>query len=262
MNDKNYYKSDKNNYKYDNDVVVGRNPVVEALKSDRQVETVYIVKTATGNGFGKIVALAKQKGVVIKHVDVKKIDALSAGVNHQGVAAVCAVANYADIEDLFSSAEAKNEDPFFIICDEVEDPHNLGAIMRTAEAAGAHGIIIPKRRSAGLTQIVHKTSAGATNVMPVCRVSNLAQTIKDLKKRGLWIYCADMGGKNYSETDYAGPIALIIGSEGNGVARIIKELSDFVVSIPMCGKINSLNASVSAGIIIYEVLKQKLNRNK
>ncbi len=249
---------DNNKYKYDNDIVVGRNPVIEALKSDRQIDTVYIVKTAANNGMGKIVALAKQKGVVIKHVDVKKIDALSGGVNHQGVAALCAVADYAELSDLFKIALSKNEEPFFVICDEIEDPHNLGAIMRTAEAAGVHGIIIPKRRSVGLTQIVHKTSAGATNVLPVCRVSNLAQTIKELKKQGVWIYAADMDGENYSKVDYTGAIALVIGSEGNGVSRIIKELSDFVVSIPMCGKINSLNASVSAGIVIYEVLKQKL----
>ena len=178
--------------------------------------------------------------------------------NHQGVAAYAAAHKYAEVEDIFALAEERGEEPFIIICDEIEDPHNLGAIIRTAETTGVHGIIIPKRRNASLSYAVGKTSAGAIEYVPVARVGNLASTIDDLKKRGLWVYTADMDGSNWCETDFSGGVALIVGSEGNGVSRLIKEKSDFVVSLPMRGKITSLNASVAAGILMYEVARQRL----
>ena len=206
---------------------------------------------------GRIIAECKEKGVVIKEVDKKKLDFMCGQGNHQGVAAYAAVHEYSSVEDIFALAEERGEAPFIILCDELEDPHNLGAIIRTAETAGAHGVIIPKRRNASLTWAVGKASAGAVEYVPVARVGNLASTIDDLKKRGLWVYTADMDGQNWCETDFSGPVALVVGSEGNGVSRLIREKSDFVVSLPMKGKITSLNASVAAGILMYEVSRQR-----
>lgn len=239
------------------DVIAGRNAVMEALKTERQIDTLYLLQTAGGGSLGKIVAKAKEKRIVIKQVTAQKLDALSGGVNHQGVVAVVSVAEYVSLEDILKIAKDREEAPFLIICDEIEDPHNLGAIIRTAEAAGAHGVIIPKRRSATLTQTVYKTSAGAASVLPVCRVSNLKQAINALKKEQIWIYSADMDGAPWCQVDYAGGAALVIGSEGKGVSRLIKEQSDFVVSLPMNGQINSLNASVAAGILMYEIARQR-----
>ena len=207
---------------------------------------------------GRIIAECKEKGVVIKEVDKKKLDFMCGQGNHQGIAAYAAVHEYSSVEDIFALAEERGEAPFIILCDELEDPHNLGAIIRTAETAGAHGVIIPKRRNASLTWAVGKASAGAVEYVPVARVGNLASTIDDLKKRGLWVYTADMDGQNWCETDFSGPVALVVGSEGNGVSRLIREKSDFVVSLPMRGKITSLNASVAAGILMYEVSRQRL----
>lgn len=242
----------------DSNLIIGRNAVSEALRSGRNIDTLLVVRGERNGSVGRIIAECKGKGVVIKEVDKKKLDFMCGQGNHQGVAAYAAVHEYSSVEDIFALAEERGEAPFIILCDELEDPHNLGAIIRTAETAGAHGVIIPKRRNASLTWAVGKASAGAVEYVPVARVGNLASTIDDLKKRGLWVYTADMDGQNWCETDFSGPVALVVGSEGNGVSRLIKEKSDFVVSLPMRGKITSLNASVAAGILMYEVSRQRL----
>lgn len=242
----------------DSNLIIGRNAVSEALRSGRNIDTLLVVRGERNGSVGRIISECKEKGVVIKEVDRKKLDFMCGQGNHQGVAAYAAVHEYSSVEDIFALAEERGEAPFIILCDELEDPHNLGAIIRTAETAGVHGIIIPKRRNASLTWAVGKASAGAVEYVPVARVGNLSSTIDDLKKRGLWVYTADMDGQNWCETDFSGPVALVVGSEGNGVSRLIKEKSDFVVSLPMRGKITSLNASVAAGILMYEVSRQRL----
>lgn len=252
-NDKNHASSDKPFH----DAVIGRNAVSEALRSGRAIDTIYIQRGMRTGSILQIIARAKEKGIAIKDADVKKLDHMSGGQNHQGIAAICAVKDFAQLEDIFLLAEDRQEPPFVIVCDELEDPHNLGAILRTAECAGAHGVIIPKRRSVGLTYSVGKASAGAVEYVPVVRVSNLPDTLNRLKDQGLWIYAADMDGKLWCETDFSGPLALVIGSEGNGVGRLVKERSDFIVSLPVKGKINSLNASVAAGVICYEIARQR-----
>lgn len=239
------------------DMIVGRNAVLEALKSGRALENVNIVRGDIKGSILQIIAMAKEKGIPIKEVSPAKLDAMCGGGNHQGVIAVASAHPYAALEDLFQLAQERGEKPFFILCDELEDPHNLGAVIRTAEAAGAHGVIIPKRRTVGLTPAVYKASAGAVEYLPVVRVANLSSAIQELKERGVWIYAADMGGKNWCEMDYTGPLALVVGSEGKGVGRLIRENSDFIVSMPMRGKVNSLNASVAAGILMYEVARQR-----
>lgn len=238
-------------------LIIGRNAVAEALKSGRVIDTLLVANGEKGGSIGRIIADCKKNGIVIKEVDRKKLDAMCSGSAHQGVAAYAAAHSYAEVDDIFALARERGEAPFIIICDELEDPHNLGAIIRSAEAGGVHGIIIPKRRNASLSYVVGKASAGAVEYVPVARVSNLASTIEELKKRGVWIYTADMDGENWCEVDYSGGVGLVIGSEGNGVSRLIKEKSDFTVSLPMKGKINSLNASVAAGILIYEVSRQR-----
>lgn len=240
------------------DLIIGRNAVSEALKSERAIDTLLVVKGERNGSIGRIIAECKDKGIVIKEVDKKKLDFMCGQGNHQGVAAWAAVHEYAELEDIFALAEERGEEPFIIICDELEDPHNLGAIIRTAECTGAHGVIIPKRRNASLTWAVGKASAGAVEYVPVVRVGNLASTLEELKKRGLWVYCADMDGSNWCQTDFSGGVALVVGSEGSGVSRLIKEKSDFVLSLPMRGKITSLNASVAASIVMYEVARQRL----
>lgn len=240
------------------DLIIGRNAVSEALRSERVIDTLLVARGERNGSIGRIIAECRDKNIVVKEVDKKKLDFLCGQGNHQGIAAYAAAHEYAEVEDIFALAQERGEDPFIIICDEIEDPHNLGAIIRTAETTGVHGIIIPKRRNASLSYAVGKTSAGAVEYVPVARVGNLAGTIEDLKKRGLWVYTADMDGQNWCETDFSGPVALIVGSEGNGVSRLIKEKSDFVVSLPMRGKITSLNASVAAGILMYEVARQRL----
>ncbi|MBQ3149913.1 MAG: 23S rRNA (guanosine(2251)-2'-O)-methyltransferase RlmB [Clostridia bacterium] len=241
-----------------NDLIIGRNSVLEAIQSGREIDSVMIARGERSGSIGKIVSLCKQNNIVIKDVDSKKLDFLCSHSNHQGVVATAAAHAYAELDDIFESAEKKGEAPFIIVCDEVEDPHNLGAIIRSAEAAGAHGIIVPKRRSASLTYAVSKTSAGALEYMPVVRVANIASTLDDLKKRGIWVYAADMDGELWCDTDMGGAVALVIGSEGKGVGRLVREKCDFIVSLPMKGKINSLNASVAAGILMFEVSRQRL----
>ncbi len=236
-------------------IICGRNPVIEAIKSGMSIDTVYV--SGHGGILGKINSMAKDAGAVVKVVNNQKLDQLSCGRAHQGVAAAASCAEYASLEDILAVSEKKGTNPFIIICDEIEDPHNLGAIIRTAEAAGADGIIIPKRRSASLNATVFKTSAGAASWLPVARVSNLASAVDELKKRGVWIYGTDASGESYESTDLKGSIALVIGSEGFGMGRLIKEKCDFLLRLPMNGKITSLNASVAAGIFMYEAVRQR-----
>lgn len=237
-------------------MIIGRNPVIEALKADRQIDAIYINPQATGS-VTLICKLAKEKGIPVKQVTDVKLNNMTKGASHQGVVAMGACAQYVDAERLLQIAREKGEDPFIIICDEIEDPHNLGAIIRTAEAAGAHGIIIPKRRSASLNYTVFKTSAGAASWLPVARASNLASTVDMLKKNGVWIYGTDGNGESYYSVRLEGPIGLVIGSEGFGISRLMKEKCDFLLSLPMLGKITSLNASVAAGIFMYEIVRQR-----
>ena len=239
----------------DEQVIYGRNAVTEALLSGRSIDTVYIQKSA--KGLGKIISLAKDAGAVVKDANDEKLNTLSEGGKHGGVAAVLAAAEYATVDDLLKVAEEKGEPPFIIIADEIQDPHNLGALIRTAEAAGAHGIIIPKRRSAGLTSTVYKTSAGAANWLKVARVSNLVETINDLKKKNIWVYGAEADGQPFHKADLSGAVALVIGSEGFGLGRLVRESCDMILSIDMYGKVNSLNASVSGGILMYEVVRHR-----
>ncbi len=235
------------------DLLIGRNAVTEALKSDREIDTLILMRNNNNPALSRLASMAKEKGAVVKEVDSKKLDFMCGGANHQGVAAYVAVHEYASVEDIFAYAEEKGEPPFIVVCDEIEDPHNLGAIIRTAECAGVHGVIIPKRRSASLNFTVGKTSAGALEYMRVARVSNLASTIDELKEKGCWVYGADMDGTDYKKTDFSGAVVLVIGSEGKGIGKLIRQKCDAIVSLPMKGNINSLNASVAAGILMYEV---------
>ena len=239
------------------DVMIGRNAVSEALRVGRQIDSILVARGSRTGSLSVITARAREKGIPVKEVDSKKLDHLCGGANHQGVAAIAAVKEYVSLDQLFQEAEEKGEAPFFILCDELEDPHNLGAILRTAECAGAHGVIIPQRRSVGLTFAVGKALAGAVEYVPVCRVANMAACIDELKKRGVWIYAADMDGEPWCQVDFTGAVGLVIGSEGFGVSRLVREKSDFVISLPMRGKINSLNASVACGVVCYEIARQR-----
>ena len=238
-------------------VIAGRNAVAEALKSGHAIDSIYVARGDRSGSLGMLIAKAKKLGIAVKEADSVKLDHLSAGAVHQGVVAVAAAKAYASVDDIFALAESRHEQPFLILADGLEDPHNLGAILRVAECAGAHGVIIPKRRSVGLTVAVGKASAGAVEYVPVARVTNLADTIDELKRRGVWVYAADLNGQTWCETDYSGPAAVVIGSEGFGVSRLIREKADAVISLPMLGKINSLNASVACGIICYEIVRQR-----
>lgn len=239
-------------------IIEGRNAVIEALRAGRAVDKVYIAKGETDATLGHIASAAREAGAVVVEADKRKLDAMSVTRAHQGVIALTSVKSYVSIDDILDFAKSRGEPPLLVICDEITDPHNLGAIIRTAECAGAHGIVIPKRRSAGLTAIVSKTSAGAVEYMAVSRVANITAAIKELKRKGVWIYGAASGGECVLwETDLTGPSALVIGSEGGGLSRLVEENCDFRIRIPMAGKITSLNASVSASIILYEALKQR-----
>lgn len=236
-------------------IIVGRNPVTEALRSGREIDKLMV--SSEEGSMKKILALAKERRIPVMKVEKSAIDRIAEGKAHQGVAAYVSAYAYAELEDIFRIAEERGEDPFIIILDNLEDPHNLGAIMRTAECAGAHGIIIPKRRACGLTEVVAKASAGAIEYMPCVKVTNIAQTIEGLKERGIWVAACDMGGQEYYKADLKGKLAVVIGSEGFGISRLVKEKCDFVVSMPMVGRITSLNASNAAAVIIYEVRKQR-----
>lgn len=235
----------------------GRNPVLEALNHDKPIDKIIVKKGGIEGTLKVIVAKAREKGIIVQEVDKEKMALISKSNNNQGVVALCPAHEYCELSDIIANARAKNEDPFIILCDEITDPHNLGAIIRTADAVGAHGVVIPKRRAVGLTAIVSKTSAGALEFVPVARVTNMARTIDEIKKENIWVACADMAGREYFKSDLKGAIALVIGNEGSGVSDLVKKKCDFTVGIPMYGSIDSLNASVSAGLIMYEVVRQR-----
>lgn len=235
----------------------GRNSILEVLRSGRDIEKIMVARGNVEGTIKRIVAMAAEKGVVIQEVSRQKLDEISQTKNHQGVIAIVSAHNYVEVDDILAVAKERQEDPFLLLLDGITDPHNLGAILRTAECAGVHGVVIPKRRSVGLNATVGKTSAGALEYMPVAGVTNIVKTMEYLKKQGLWIACADMKGLDHFDTNMKGALALVIGSEGDGVSRLVKENCDFTVSIPMYGKISSLNASVAAGLLMYEVVRQR-----
>ena len=240
-------------------VIEGRNAVLEALRAGTALDKVYLQKGETDKTLGHIASKSRAAGAVVVEADRRKLDAMSQTHAHQGVIALAAARAYASVEDILQAAADKGEPPLLVVCDELSDPHNLGAVIRTAECAGAHGVIIPKRRSAGLTAVVAKTSAGAVAHVPVARVPNLPALLKDLKKQGLWVFGADAGGSTpLYEADLKGPAAIVIGSEGSGMSRLVSETCDFLISIPMRGKLNSLNASAAAAILLYEAVRQRL----
>lgn len=243
--------------RYEEFTIEGRNAVIEAFRAGKPIDKLLILDGAQDGPIQTIKREAKKHGTLVKFVTNERLDQLSETGKHQGVIAYMAAYEYAQVEDILAAARAKNEPPFVILLDNIEDPHNLGAIIRTANLAGAHGVIIPKNRAAGLTATVAKASAGALNYTPVARVTNLSKTMEDLKKEGLWFVCADMGGTSMYQLDLTGPIGLVIGNEGDGVGRLVKERCDFVASIPMKGDIDSLNASVAAGVLAYEIVRQK-----
>jgi len=237
--------------------IEGRNAVMEAFRSGRSVDKLYVLDSCQDGPVRSIIREAKKHDTIVNFVARERLDTLSETGKHQGVIAMAASYEYASVEDILAQASEKGEPPFVILLDEIEDPHNLGAIIRTANLAGAHGIIIPKRRAAGLTAVAARTSAGAIHYTPVAKVTNLAQTIESLKKEGLWFVCADMGGTSMYQLDLKGPIGLVIGNEGDGVSHLIKEKCDFIASIPMKGDIDSLNASVATGVLAFEILRQR-----
>jgi 23S rRNA (guanosine2251-2'-O)-methyltransferase len=239
------------------DFIIGKNPVIEALKSERDVNKIFIAEGSQTGQMQQVIGLAKAQNVIVQFVPKKKIDQMVEG-NHQGVVAAVAAYQYAELDDLFKAAELKGETPFFLLLDEIEDPHNLGSIMRTADSSGAHGIIIPKRRAVGLTATVAKASTGAIEYVPVVRVTNMAQTIDELKERGLWIAGTDAKGKqDFRTLDGTMPLGLVIGSEGKGMGRLIRDKCDFLVRLPMKGHVTSLNASVAAALLMYEVYRKR-----
>lgn len=239
------------------DKIIGRNPVLEAIKAGRTIDKILIKKGKYEGSIIPVVKKAKEAGIIIQETERSKLDAVAEGGNHQGVIAYVSAYEYVSAEDILNKAREKGEAPFVIICDKITDPHNLGAIIRTANCVGAHGVIIPKRGSAGLNSAVVKTSAGAVEYTGVAKVTNISDTIEKLKKEGLWIAAADMDGQPMYEVDLKGALGIVIGSEGEGVSRLVKEKCDFIVSIPMRGEINSLNASVAAGVVMYEALRQR-----
>lgn len=244
--------------RYEESKVEGRNPVIEAFRSGKTVDKLFVLDGCQDGPIKTILREAKKQDTTVYFVSKERLDQLSATRHHQGVIAVCAAYSYAEVEDILQIARDKGEDPFIFLLDGIEDPHNLGAILRTANLAGAHGVIIPKNRAVGLTPTVASTSAGAINYTPVARVTNLAATIENLKKEGIWFACADMGGELMYRLNLKGPMGLVIGNEGSGVSRLVKEKCDYIASIPMKGDIDSLNASVAAGVLAYEIVRQRL----
>ena len=243
--------------------VVGRNPVLELLKSDKQIDKLYILKGELHGSINKIIGIAKDKKIIIQQVDKRKLDSMADGNAHQGVAALVTGFEYSNIDEILDKARSMDQSPFVVILDGIEDTHNLGAIIRTAECAGVHGIIIPNRRSAMVNQTVFKTSAGAALHMSIASVNNISNTIDELKDKGLWVYGADMDGENYHfNTSITGAVAMVIGNEGKGLSRLVKEKCDVLVKIPMFGKISSLNASNAASILIYEVVRQNYEKEE
>ena len=239
-------------------IIEGRNAVIEALRAGTAIDKIYLAKGETDKTLGHIASRARDAGVVVVEADRRKLDNMSRTHSHQGVIALAAVREYATVDDILNAAREKGENPLIVVCDELSDPHNLGAVIRTADAAGAHGVIIPKRRSAGLTAVVGKTSAGAVAHVPVARVANLPTVLKELKNEGVWVFGTAMNGStSLYKADLKGPAAIVIGSEGDGMGRLVTETCDFTVSIPMFGKINSLNASAAAAVLLYEAVRQR-----
>lgn len=239
------------------DIIAGRNPVTEALRSGKEIDKILVAKGISGGSITAITAKCRQKGIVIKEVPQTKLDFICGGANHQGVAAFIAARAYSTVEEILDFAKSRGEQPFLVVCDDLEDPHNLGAIIRTAEACGVHGIITPKRRAATLNATVAKAASGALEYMRVAKVTNISDTLCQLKENNIWIYGADMDGETWCETNFDGGVALVIGNEGKGISRLVSEKCDKIVSLPMTGEINSLNASVAAGVLMYEVLRQR-----
>ncbi len=244
--------------RYEEMTIEGRNAVMEAFRSGKTIDRVYVLKGCQDGPINSILREARKHDTLVNFVAKERLDQMSETGKHQGVIASAAAYAYAEVEDMLKLAEEKGEPPFLFLLDDIEDPHNLGAIIRTANLAGAHGVIIPKRRAVGLTATVARTSAGALNYTPVAKVTNLSATIEELKEKGLWFVCADMGGTTMYDMNLTGPIGLVIGNEGDGVSRLVKEKCDFVASIPMKGEIDSLNASVAAGVLAYEIVRQRL----
>ena len=238
-------------------LIIGRNPVTEAIKSGRSIDKILMQKDAEGSA-KKIVSMARENGLTLQYVDKIALDKLCPGRPHQGVAAYVAAKDYADLDDIFEAAADRGEDPLIVLLDGLEDPHNLGAVLRSCDGAGAHGVVIPARRAVGLTETVAKASAGAIEYVPVVKVTNLGQCVDKLKERGVWIAAVDMDGENYSDAQLTGPLALVIGGEGQGVSQTIRNKADYIVSIPMKGRVNSLNASNAAAILLYEVDRQRM----
>ncbi len=234
-------------------VLCGRNSVEEALKNSENLDCLFLQKGEHGGALGRLAALAGERGIPVKEVNSQKLDFMTHNANHQGAVITLSAAAYATLEDAFTLAEQKGEAPFFVLLDGLEDPHNLGAIIRTAECTGVHGIIIPKRRSVSLTPVVAKIACGALTYVPVIRVANMASVMETLKERGVWLYGAHMQGEDYRKPDYSGGCGLVIGAEGEGISRLVKEKCDMLISLPMKGKINSLNASVAAGVLLYQI---------
>lgn len=245
---------------YEEFTVEGRNAVIEAFRAGKTIDRLFILDGCQDGPIQTIKREAKKADVMIKFIDKERLDQMSQTGHHQGVIAKCAAYEYAEVSDILDKARQKGEDPFIILLDNIEDPHNLGAIIRTANLAGAHGVIIPKNRAVGLTATVARTSAGALNYTPVAKVTNISKTIEELKKEGIWFACADMDGEVMYRQNLTGPIGVVIGNEGDGVGRLVKEKCDYVCSIPMKGDIDSLNASVAAGVLMYEVVRQRLGK--
>lgn len=246
--------------RYKEFTIEGRNAVLEAFRSGKTIDKLFVLDGCQDGPVKSIIREAKKTDTIINFVDKERLDRLAGTGHHQGVVAQAAAYEYAEVEDILKAAKDKGEAPFIFILDEIEDPHNLGAIIRTANQAGAHGVIIPKRRAVGLTATVAKTSAGAINYTPVAKVTNISKTIEDLKKQGMWFVCADMDGTTMYDLNLTGPIGLVIGNEGSGVGRLVKEKCDFVASIPVKGDIDSLNASVAAGVLAYEIVRQRMTK--
>ncbi len=238
-------------------IIEGRNPIIEALKNNRSIEKIMVNKASKEGSIKKILAMAKENKVIIQEVDRHKLDEMSESHAHQGVIAITSDYRYYDLDEILEIPKERGEDPFFIILDGITDPHNLGSIIRTADAGGAHAVIIPKRRSVQITPIVAKASAGAVEYLPVCKVTNIVNTIKTLKENGLWIAAVDMDGQTFYQQNLGGPLGLVVGSEGEGISRLVKQNCDFTVSMPMSGNVTSLNASVAGGILLYEVYRQR-----
>ena len=238
-------------------IIEGRNPIIEALKNNRPIEKIMVNKASKEGSIKKILAMAKENKVIIQEVDRHKLDEMSESHAHQGVIAITSDYRYYDLDEILEIPRQNVEDPFFIILDGITDPHNLGSIIRTADAVGAHAVIIPKRRSVQITPIVAKASAGAVEYLPVCKVTNIVNTIKTLKENGLWIAAVDMDGQTFYQQNLGGPLGLVVGSEGEGISRLVKQNCDFTVSMPMSGNVTSLNASVAGGILLYEVYRQR-----